>query len=221
MKLKGEPFFRGAKFTGTVSEALQWYRKHSTPGEQKEWLIAFLVEHNQSTRLPFTDDKPFPEAVMERVRNCDSKDAIGMGSVARLLHRGVTLDKKTVDRFHSQILALKAKVKPERQPKVIIVTSAAMSKIYQQIDTAIDDMSRSPRPKPPAKEPWRETLQPDQMALISARYKRTYDEILAAAEESDKELVEAYGNLSVRQMDALVSYLESLVILKKPKKAKA
>lgn len=220
MKLKGEPFFRGTKFTGTVSEALQWYRKHSTPSEQKEWLIAFLVEHNQSTRLPFTDDKPFPEAVMERVRNCDPKDAIGMGSVARLIHRGVSLDKKTVDRFHAQVVALKAKVKQERQPKVVFVTSAALGKIYQQIDSAIDDLSQSPRPKPPGKETWRETLQPEQLALISDRYKRTYDEILAAAEEEDPELVEAYGNLSVRQMDALVSYLESLII-KNPKKAKA
>lgn len=217
MKPKGEPFFRGTKFTGTVSEALQWYRKNSTPGEQKQWVVDFLIAHNEDTRLPFTDDKPFPADVVDRAKAADPKACIGMGSVARLLTRGAPLPKPTIDRFHDQIRALQAKVKPP--PAVKMVTPAALIKIYQHIDMTIDDISRVARPKLPVAEKWRETLPPDQRTQIAARYQKIYEEVLAAASEQDTELMEAYGHLNPRQMETLVDYLESLVVLKK-KKAK-
>lgn len=218
MKSRDEPFFKRGSFTGNVSEALSWYRKNSTPAQQKQWVIEFLEYHNRITRLPFTDEKPFPADVVERARACDEKGCVGVGSVARLLTKGVELDKSTVARLYDHIRSLKPKPKKAPRP----MNDDGLVKIRHHIDDVIDDILTHKNPKlPPAsREKWREVLSPDQRSRLAKVYQHTYDEVYAAASEEDEELMEAYSNLSVRQMDALVNYLSSIVVYKKAKVGK-
>jgi hypothetical protein len=217
-KVRTEPFFRGDTFTGSVSEALTWYRKNSTATQQKQWVIDFLIYHNRITRLPFTDEKPFPADVVDRARACDEHGCIGVGSVARLLTKGVPLDKKTVTRLYDHIRSLKPKPPRAARP----VEDSELTKIRYYIDGVIDDicLHRKPKLPSPNREKWRESLTLEQRAILARVYQKTYDEIFAAASEEDEELMEAYSNMSVFQMDALVNYLQSIVVYKKAKAGK-
>jgi len=212
---KEEPFVKRGEFVGTIPEALAWYRKNTTATQQKAMLIAYLEDHNKNTRLPFTDDKPYPQAIVESARACDEQGCVGMGSVARLLMLGAKLDKVTVERFQQHLKTLKVKVKPQRKPRY--EPTDGLMLVCQQIDGVVDEIIESKRPKLPAeaKEKWRLTVTPAQREEIAKRYLHTYEEVYAAASEEDDELKEGYCNLNFRQMDALVNYLRSIVEYKK------
>lgn len=216
---KQEPFFKHGAFTGSISDALAWYRKHSTASQQKAWVIEFLENHNRLTRLPFTDEKPFPADVVERARACDEQGCVGVGSVARLLTKGVEIEKKSVARLYDHIRSLKPKA--ARAPKK--VSNDGLMKIRQQIDDVLDVICQTkgkPKLPAPARERWRETLTPEQRAELAGHYQRLYEEVSAAASEEDEELMEGYSNMSVFQMDAMVNYLRSVVVYKKGKAAR-
>lgn len=153
--------------------------------------------------------------MLDRARACDEGGCIGIGSVARLLMKGVKLDATIIDRFNANIRTLKAK--PPRAPRRM--TIAGLDKIRQQIDETVDMICVVKRPKLPqvSKERWRDTLTTAQKDALIGKYTHLYEEVFAAAAEEDDELMEAYGNLNVLQLDAMVSYLESVVVYRKAK----
>jgi hypothetical protein len=134
------------------------------------------------------------------------------------LTKGVPLDKKTVTRLYDHIRSLKPKPPRAARP----VEDSELTKIRYYIDGVIDDicLHRKPKLPSPNREKWRESLTLEQRAILARVYQKTYDEIFAAASEEDEELMEAYSNMSVFQMDALVNYLQSIVVYKKAKAGK-
>lgn len=207
-KNRPEPFFRGKDFIGNVSEAIAWYRKFSTPSQQKNWLIEFVQHWNRQTRLPFTNDKPFSQEVIDIVNGADEHGCIGLGSIARLLTKGVDVDAKTRARLMDQIRSIK-----QKEPRIRKQSKVEINQIRQQIDETLDSICLMVKPKLPlpSREKWRQNLTQDQQVKLSCCYSRLFEEVESAASEEDVVMMEAYSNLNIHQMDALVNYLRSVV----------
>lgn len=206
-----EPVYsKGLDLKTWLPGALQWYRKNTTPKQQKAWLVEWVEKWNQDNRLPFSDAVPFTQAETARVRHADLDACVGIGSLAKLLLENVPFDKATVNKLVAQVKAIPApKIKKApKKPDSESTIDKELCDIIFKIEVNIDSLAK--KPNKVGTESWRAKINRHQHEAIVSRFQPLYDELVLVAEEADDELLEAYGNIRPVCIDALLHYLESV-----------
>jgi len=202
-----------------ISKAINWYYQNTTAKHIKKYVLAYL-KHNKTKK-----------SVVEKIKRVDLKtfrfDPHRTGFLGIMVTRGATLTPWFETKLEKGIEYLtgegmekqkQAKVNEKAQAKQPTVhdrmrdqVSDLLTDLEEQLDLFIEGIEKRTLPRD-----WYSMLKflkshgvkGKQTSMIADRWRRLSDEVNAAFDKSDLQLVEGYGFLSRPQLKRLGKFLE-------------
>jgi hypothetical protein len=202
--LGDEPLLKESYTQSQYLRALSWYNYMCNASDAREYFETYLQSQNRISELK----------MIKRVS--DSSLPYTAAWIARMYNKGYPLDpscKVFLEKTIKKIVDSKEEIKTETHTNVISIQQRMKEKvsdIIAEIEEIVDNRKDTPNF---SLYDWLKgkSVPASYSSSIVQRYAAWHAELLEAREGKDKQLKEAYSNLSKKQIDADILFFKMLI----------
>lgn len=214
----------------SVPRALSWYANQLSPKESKKFTLDYLKEHK------------FDKEIQEKISSVSEDRFLNLGFVCRMIQRGAELDKtqwilKRIDELVKLVDGPKVVSQFAKKEETITIQDRIFEQcsIYiSEIDGFIDQWIKTKKPVEFSPYDWyiANMVKGVHAKQIAEHYKPLKEELLAAYNKTDEQLVEGYSLFKKTELKKFIDFISSIIddcdklvsnakVSRKPRKKKA